>query len=207
LTQRLERGFFKKLKGNFARMPYVPGLTKASRALERVCMAFQASCIRQTIWNSWRPAGIIPQIAPGRCFCSVIERESAMENPALIQDLSRKQQGQRGERVGPANFCILNEAQYVLYQAGQCPFCQAGLPAELLPDDAQNANQGFCIRSKISESNDNLDHIVIFTKDWYSVICLLCFDPTFRWFFPLEIAHSRSPFFPLRRKCERNQID
>jgi hypothetical protein len=127
LCQPLDRGWFRKVKCNFTSAVGPKTLSKISFVLERVHMAFQASYVSRTIWNCWTESGIVPVIEQGKCVRFTVEEDRVLLKPSLDHGDPPVRQAEQGPKVNSTDFGVLNEDEWLIYEAGQCPLCYSPL--------------------------------------------------------------------------------
>ena len=122
LLQPLDRVIFRRMKREYGMMSQIPGLTKISSTLERVWNAYQATNVKWFIWRSWEAAGIVPCIHEGVCVSCSLDIDLVLQDPTLQHEI-RVSEHSRGRRVDTGQTGFLNEDEFLLFEAGLCPYC------------------------------------------------------------------------------------
>jgi hypothetical protein len=123
LVQPLDKGFFRRVKAQFASLAPLQGFSHISDICERIHMSIEAASVTLIIWNSWKSAGIVPVIQDGVCRSLVLDESRPLSNPTLDHAPLPVMEGARGRRTLDAKFGILNEQEAANYARGNCPFC------------------------------------------------------------------------------------
>ena len=129
LLQPLDQLIFRRMKREFGQMGAIRTLTKVSSTLERVWGAYQAANVVWIIWRSWEHVGIVPLVEKGVCRACVLNEEMVTSNPTLQHDFTVNERS-RGPTVSTGMYGFLNEDEFLIFEAGQCPFCCHPLAAE-----------------------------------------------------------------------------
>ena len=122
LVQPLDRFIFRRMKREYGMMSPIPSLTKISGTLERVWSAYQAANVMWIIWRSWEAVGIKPKIEQGICVSCTLDPDSLSQDPTLQHSFT-PQERSRGTFVDTGAQGFLNEDEFMLLEAGLCPYC------------------------------------------------------------------------------------
>ena len=122
LLQPLDQFIFKRMKRQFGQISQITSLTKSSGTLERVWSAYQASDVTWVIWRSWEQTGITPNVVDGLCESCSLNVDIVLDSTRL-QHASTPNERSRGRPVNVGQFGLLNEDEFLILEAGQCPFC------------------------------------------------------------------------------------
>ena len=122
LLQPLDQLIFRRMKQEFGQLGVIRSLTKVSSTLERVWGAYQASNVTSVIWRSWEHVGIVPIVEEGVCRSCTLNEDIVTNTPTLQHDFTVNERS-RGRPVNTGVFGFLNEDEFLLLEAGQCPFC------------------------------------------------------------------------------------
>ena len=122
LLQPLDRVIFRRMKREYGMMSQIQGLTKITSTLERVWNAYQATNVKWFVWRSWEDAGIVPRVDEGVCVgCSlnidIVLQDSTLQHQFTVSEHSRSRRVDTGHRG------FLNEDEFLLFEAGLCPYC------------------------------------------------------------------------------------
>ena len=126
LVQPLDRFIFRRMKREYGMMSPIQSLTKISSTLERVWSAYQAANVMWIIWRSWEAAGIKPNIEKGICVSCTLDLEGILQDRTLQHSFT-PQERSRGTPVETGAQGFLNEDEFMLLEAGLCPYCCAPL--------------------------------------------------------------------------------
>jgi hypothetical protein len=80
LLQRLDQGFFRRLKIQYSLFAPIKKLSKIARLLERIWVAIEATTIAHLLWNAWTHTGIVCMIREREC------RECALDAGHVLAD-------------------------------------------------------------------------------------------------------------------------
>ena len=122
LLQPLDQVIFRRMKHEFAQFGPIPGLTKMSSSLERVWASYQATDVRHVIFSSWRQTGLVPVVQGGRCVRIELDSGRVLEGNKMNHGEVPNEHS-RGEKVKDSKFGALNEDEYLIFGARQCPLC------------------------------------------------------------------------------------
>ena len=110
------------MKQEFSQFGQISGLTKISSSLERVRAAYQATDVRHLILASWRRTGLIPVVEAGRCVRIDLDVDVVLEGDKMNHG-EEPNEHSRGRKVEELKFGPLNEDEYLIFRARQCPMC------------------------------------------------------------------------------------
>ena len=122
LLQPLDQWIFRKMKIEFSQMRPIPGLTKISSTLERVWSAYQSCDVFWVVWSSWRQSGLEPHIRNGTCL-KISPISDQVLGSATLAHAERINEASRGRVGEEARFGWLNEDEWLIDEANQCPYC------------------------------------------------------------------------------------
>lgn len=122
LLQPLDQVIFRRMKQEFSQFGQISGLTKISSSLERVWAAYQATDVRHLILASWRRTGLIPVVEAGRCVRIDLNVDVVLEGDKMNHG-EEPNEHSRGRKVEEPKFGPLNEDEYLIFRARQCPLC------------------------------------------------------------------------------------
>ena len=136
LLQPLDQLIFRRMKREFTQMAPIRGLTKSSGMLERVWASYQASNVTWIVWRSWECAGVAPIVEEGVCTSCTLNPAVVLEDSVLQHEFKPNERS-RGRQVLRAEYGLLNEDEFMMLEAGQCPLCY-----HPLEDNIPNMPQG-----------------------------------------------------------------
>lgn len=122
LLQPLDQLIFYRMKREFSQFGKINGLSKISSTLERVWASYQACSVLHVVHASWRHTGIVPVLTSGKCTRVQLNKDIVLENSKL-NHVEEPNEHSRGRRAEDAIYGALNEDEYLIYDAKQCPLC------------------------------------------------------------------------------------
>ena len=129
ILQPLDRLYFSHLKQVYAGIKTTAMLSKLSKALLKVLIAFEASNVSYYICQSWRMTGINPVVEKNKVVRVQLDPESLDGSPSLQHNFDGNERA-RGRSTRVPQWGLLNDDEIALAEAGQCPFCCGVLPPD-----------------------------------------------------------------------------
>ena len=129
ILQPLDRLYFSHLKQVYAGIKTTAMLSKLSKALLKVLIAFEASNVSYYICQSWRMTGINPVVEENKVVRVQLDPESLDGSPSLQHNFDGNERA-RGRSTRVPQWGLLNDDEIALAEAGQCPFCCGLLPPD-----------------------------------------------------------------------------
>ena len=129
ILQPLDRLYFSHLKQVYAGIKTTAMLSKLSKTLLKVWIAFEASNVSYYICQSWRMTGINPVVEENKVVRVELHPESLDGSPSLQHNFDGNERA-RGQPTRKPRWGLLNDDEILLADAGQCPFCCGPLPPD-----------------------------------------------------------------------------